>query len=104
MHDYHFEETDIGKVFDLTIITRLFGLMRPYLKFLIVAVMFLIVAAGVEILYPYVTKIAIDDYIIKNGRKVTSLSPMTGFVEIDDTVYFATQKALEKIDAGLLRQ
>jgi ATP-binding cassette subfamily B multidrug efflux pump len=104
MNDYYTEEMKIGKVLDLEIIGRLFKFMKPYVKYLIMASIFLIIAAGVEIIYPYVTKIAIDDYIIKNGKKITTAKEHKDFIRVDDTTYFATQKVLEKVDAALLRQ
>ncbi|HEC79480.1 MAG TPA: ABC transporter ATP-binding protein, partial [candidate division WOR-3 bacterium] len=104
MHHHHYGEAEVGKVFDWKIVTRLFKLMRPYLKYLLAATFFLIIAAGVEMSYPYITKIAIDDYIIKNGRKVTGVHGQSGFIKIDDDSYFASQKDLERVDMGVLRR
>lgn len=101
-HLGHFEEADIGKVFDLKVVLRLFQFMRPYLKYLIAATVFLIVAAGVEIIYPYITKIAIDDYIIKSGKKITDVPAQEGLIKIGENQFFAPQ--LNKIDVGLLRK
>ena len=63
MYGDHQEEQDIGKVFDFNIIKRLFGIIKPYLKYLIIASGFLVIAAGVEVLYPYIVKIAIDELL-----------------------------------------
>ena len=104
MQDYYSEEKEIGKVFDLKILTRLFQFMKPYIRYVLFAAIFLIVAAVVEILYPYITKIAIDDYIIKNGRKVIHIKPHADFIVLDDTTCFASQKTLEKVDARLHHQ
>lgn len=103
MHDYY-EEQQIGKVFDLKIIARLVAIMKPYLKYLVLASFFLVIAAGVEILYPLVTKIAIDDYIIKNGRKLYNVEPQDGFVKVNDTTFFASQVTLQDVDTRSLRQ
>lgn len=103
MNHFSHEEPTVGKVFDVRIVARLFVFMKPYLRYLVLAVLFLICAAGVEILYPYITKVAIDDHIIKNGRKVTDEGNAYSFVQIDDTHYFATQQELEKVDAHTLR-
>ncbi len=97
-------EAEIGKVFDLKIVARLFEFIRPYLKYLIGATVFLIVAAGVEILYPYITKIAIDDYIIKSGRKIVGVENQENLLPIGRDTYFIDQKALKKIDVGKLRR
>jgi ATP-binding cassette subfamily B multidrug efflux pump len=104
MHFHHREEAEIGKVFDWRITKRLFGFIKPFLKYLIIASCFLVIAAGVEILYPYMIKVAIDDYIVKSGRKIYGIDEVEGFAKIDKDTYFATQKQLEKIDAALLRQ
>lgn len=104
MHDHYPEEQTIGRVFDLKLISRLFGFMRPYSKYLGFAAVFLVVAAGVEIVYPYITKHAIDEYIIKNGKKVRHIDSTYGFYRIDDTTFFAPQAQLQKVDARLLKQ
>lgn len=103
MNHFSHEEPTIGKVFDARIVARLFVFMKPYLRYLVLAVLFLVCAAGVEILYPYITKVAIDDHIIKNGRKVADEGDAYGFIPIDDTHSFATQQELEKVDAHTLR-
>lgn len=104
MHNHFAEEQEIGKVFDAKIIARLFVFMKPYVGYLLFAILFLICAAGVEIVYPYITKIAVDDYIIKNGRKVSKTDGSVGFITIDATHSFATQRALETVDAQILRR
>ncbi len=103
MYDNYQEEQDIGKVFDFHIIKRLFGFMKPYLKYLIIASAFLVIAAGVEILYPYMVKIAIDDYIIKSGRKVSDTDAGQDLVEIAENTFFITQVQLEEMNVVLLR-
>jgi ATP-binding cassette subfamily B multidrug efflux pump len=104
MHPFHHEEQDIGKVFDWGIIKRLLKLIKPYLKYLIIASGFLVIAAGVEILYPYMIKVAIDDYIVKSGRKIYDIDKLGEVLNIGGDTYFATQEQLEEIDAGLLRR
>ncbi|MGB3479716.1 MAG: ABC transporter ATP-binding protein [bacterium] len=103
MYDNYQEEQNIGKVFDFHIIKRLFGFMKPYLKYLVIASVFLVIAAGVEILYPYVVKIAIDDYIIKSGRKVSDTDAGQDLVEIAENTFFVTQAQLEEMNVVLLR-
>lgn len=104
MHFHHHEEQEIGKVFDWRIIKRLFGFIKPYFKYLVIASVFLVIAAGVEILYPFMIKLAIDDYIVKNGRKITDIDEDGTFIKLDEATYFATQKDLESVDAALLKQ
>ncbi|UCC11917.1 MAG: ABC transporter ATP-binding protein [candidate division WOR-3 bacterium] len=104
MHRHHeHDEHEVGKVIDLNILVRLFGFMKPYLKYLVLAAVLLVFAAGAELIYPYLTKVAIDEYIIKTGKKVTNVSPVEGFIPLDDTTYFALQSVLEGIDAQKLK-
>lgn len=104
MHHHHsYGEHDVGKVIDLKILIRLFGFMRPYLKYLVVAAVLLVFAAGAELLYPYLTKVAIDEYIVKTGKKVMNVKPDAGFIPLDDTTYFVYQRVFEKTDARALK-
>lgn len=97
------EEKDIGKVFDRRIAARLFRLMRPFMKYLIGSAVFLVIAASVELSYPYLIKMSIDNYIVKGGRIVAdSIGP--GYVRLSDTSFFATQIMLSRTDPGLLRR
>lgn len=104
MHDFDHDEQIVGKVFDLKLIGRLFSYMRPYMRYLWFAALFLVIAAGVEILYPYIMKHAIDDFIVKNGKKLVHVDSIGHFYTIDDTTLFAPQTALQKIDARILKQ
>jgi len=97
------EEKDIGKVFDRRIAARLFRLMRPFMKYLIGSAAFLVIAASVELSYPYLIKMSIDNYIVKGGRIVAdSIGP--GYVRLSDTSFFATQIMLSQTDPGRLRR
>jgi ABC-type multidrug transport system fused ATPase/permease subunit len=77
--------------------------MRPFLKYLAGSAVFLIIAAAVELAYPFLIKTTIDNYIIKGGKIVEdSLGP--GYLRLADNRYFATQAALSKTDPALLRR
>jgi ATP-binding cassette subfamily B multidrug efflux pump len=101
-HNTH-DEHEVGKVIDLKILLRLFGFMKPFLKYLLLAAVLLVFAAGAELVYPYLTKVAIDEHIVKTGKKVTNVSPAEGFIPLDDTTYFAFQNVLQKTDARILK-
>ncbi len=99
----HGEEQALGKVFDRRIVSRLFTYMRPFLKYLAISAVFLIVAASVELSFPFLTKTAIDRFIVKNGRKSTErLNPE--FINLGQGEYFAPQVVLSRTDPGLLRR
>ena len=97
------EEIELGKIFDIRLIRRFYQFMRPYLIYIIGSMIFLIFAITVELSFPYLTKITIDSYIVKTGRKV--------FVDTDKAraqlrqgEFFFTQNQLEKLDPRILRQ
>lgn len=53
-----------GKIYDHDLFMRLLRYGRPYRWRIVLAVAMIVVAAGVETLGPYLTKIAVDTYII----------------------------------------
>ena len=101
MNSFHVEDKDLGKIFDRRIISRLYQFVKPYLKYVAIAASFLIIAAGAELVFPYMMKIAIDQYIIKSGRMVAERITVNS-VEAGSGKYFVTQEVLAKIDPGLL--
>ncbi|MFH1502549.1 MAG: ABC transporter ATP-binding protein [Candidatus Eisenbacteria bacterium] len=68
-HDYHDEET-LGKPYDSRLVRRLLGYVRPYRRYVAVAVVILVFVAGAELTLPYITRLAIDDYIVATSRVV----------------------------------
>jgi ATP-binding cassette subfamily B protein/subfamily B ATP-binding cassette protein MsbA len=103
MNGHSADEKEIGKVFDRKIAARLIRYMRPFLKYLAFSAVFLIIAAAVELSYPFLIKTSIDNYIVKSGRKATGqLSP--GFIPLKEDRWFATQSILGKTDPAILRR
>ncbi|MCB2198027.1 ABC transporter ATP-binding protein/permease [bacterium] len=64
MHSIH-EEEALGKVFEPQIIRRIASYLKPYRWQVAVSIVLLLATAGLEQLSPYLTKVAIDDYINK---------------------------------------
>ncbi len=103
MHEFHTEEKDLGRVFDRKIISRLIQLIRPYLRYLIISFILLIVAALVELVFPNIMRFTIDRYITKTGyklqvqydRKLPQLTPV---------VHFITQSQLAKVSPDLVHK
>lgn len=62
-NDYNSEEEILGKAYDSKLMKRLLGYIKPYKKYVIFAIFLNIVVAALGPLRPYLTKIAIDDYI-----------------------------------------
>jgi ATP-binding cassette, subfamily B, multidrug efflux pump len=61
--DPHGEDEILGKAYDARLMRRILRYLQPYWKLLAVALTFLILHTGTELLRPYITKIAIDRYI-----------------------------------------
>lgn len=82
--DYHDEEI-LGKPYDARLVRRLLTYVRPYVRYVAVAVVILVFVAAFELALPYITKLAIDDYIVATARMVElPVEPSafdTGFVE-----------------------
>ena len=82
------EEDVLGKAYDSRLMKRLLGYLRPYRAQVLVALAAIILKAGVDVLGPYLTKVAIDKYLA--NRTVThswldrylSSQPMTGIAQI----------------------
>ena len=62
----HTEDIIIGKAYDTRLIKRLWGFITPYLKFFYISMFFLTMVTLLDLLPPYITKVAIDDFIAKN--------------------------------------
>lgn len=60
MHD----DEILGKAYDANLMRRLLTYLKPYRRFVIAAIVLNIIFAAMGPLRPYLTKIAIDDYII----------------------------------------
>ena len=61
------EETVLGKAYDARIVKRLWRYVQPYRRLVVLSVAVLFVIAGVQLVQPYLIKIAIDDSI-REGR------------------------------------
>jgi len=66
------EEEKRGKAtYDIKVIKWLFDFAQPYRRFFAFSLVFMIITAGLELLVPYVTKIAVDSYIFPSWREAT---------------------------------
>lgn len=59
---YH-EEEKLGKAYDHRLMRRLLRYLRPYQVTVVISVALLLVIAGLQLVGPYLTKVAIDRYI-----------------------------------------
>jgi ATP-binding cassette subfamily B protein len=134
MHpDYgYFEETQLGKAYDVKLLKRLLPFVQPY-KLLILWSIFLVIGiTALDLALPYVTKVAIDRYIVpqatdaagtftrdnetrkrflkadlKNSRQRDIVKKYSALFEIEGQsafISFDQLARLEKSDLKLLRQ
>jgi len=66
MSDYKSEDEVLGKAYDARLMRRLLGYVKPYKHFVIFAILLNIFVAALGPIRPYLTKIAIDDYIVNS--------------------------------------
>lgn len=68
---------DLGKIHDIRIVKRLAKYIKPYKFIITIAVLFSLLHTGVYLLLPWLTKIAIDDYILLSNpqglKKIVSI-------------------------------
>lgn len=57
----------LGKAYDSKLMKRLLGYVKPYKKYVVAAIFMNVVVAALGPLRPYLTKIAIDDYIVNDN-------------------------------------
>ena len=63
--DYgYFEETKLGKPYDLKLLKRIYPFTRPYRLLLFGSIGLVLMITALDLALPYVTKIAIDRYIV----------------------------------------
>jgi ATP-binding cassette, subfamily B, multidrug efflux pump len=82
------EEEVLGKAYDGRLMRRLLTYLRPYKWHVVVALAAIILKSVLDVLGPYLTKIAIDKYLAKSSNSHSwigdrlSSSPLTGIAQI----------------------
>src|SRR5512136_113809 len=66
----YMEEGKLGKPYDLKLMARLGGFLRPYWRLMALSLLFVLIMAGLDLVIPYLTKEAIDRYIVVAAREV----------------------------------
>jgi ATP-binding cassette subfamily B multidrug efflux pump len=67
LRDYgYFEEDQLGKPYDLRLFRRLFPYVRPYSLLFLVAIGLVTAITVLDLALPYLTKVAIDRYIVQD--------------------------------------
>ncbi|MGB9628734.1 MAG: ABC transporter ATP-binding protein [Thermodesulfobacteriota bacterium] len=60
----------MGKPYDLKLMVRLGRFLRPYWALMSLSLLFILIIAGLELLIPYLTKEAIDRYLLSSAREI----------------------------------
>ena len=83
------EEEVLGKAYDGRLMRRLLTYIRPYKSEVLIALVFLLVNAALQVVGPLLTKLAIDRYLSPSGRPMRtpldaylSSSPWIGLAQI----------------------
>jgi ATP-binding cassette subfamily B protein len=88
------EEDVLGKAYDSRLMKRLLGYLRPYRLQVLIALVAIILKAVVDVLGPYLTKVAVDKYLANRTEahsvfdRFLSARPLTGIAQIA-ALYFA---------------
>ena len=66
----YIEESHLHPTYDCKLMVRLAKYLKPYWLQLTLSVLLVFIINGVELALPYLTKVAIDDYILVTARKI----------------------------------
>ena len=92
-NDYKKDEEILGKAYDSKLMKRLLSYAKPYRKYIFIAIIMNIVVAALGPVRPYLTKIAVDDYIANsdyNGLLIISLILLATLLFQSVVQYFLT--------------
>jgi len=82
------EEEVLGKAYDSRLMRRIMTYLRPYTWQVVIALVAIVLKAGADVLGPYLTKVAVDRYLVKAAGthsffdSILSNKPLTGIGEI----------------------
>ncbi|MCS7053526.1 MAG: ABC transporter ATP-binding protein/permease [Ignavibacterium sp.] len=93
MSDNRQDDEILGKAYDAKLMKRLLSYVKPYRKYVFFAILLNIFVAALGPLRPYLTKIAIDDYIAKSdyyGLMIISIALLFSLILQAVIQYFLT--------------
>jgi ATP-binding cassette subfamily B multidrug efflux pump len=80
-HDYHEEEV-LGKAYDARLMKRLLAFFKPHWHRVVLSVILVLFTAAIALIGPYLTKIAIDDFITKGDLRGLSFVATLFFLSL----------------------
>jgi ATP-binding cassette subfamily B multidrug efflux pump len=114
MHGPSWGDGDVidGKAYDSTLVRRLLSFVRPHVRLVLLAMFFMAVTTGVDLMVPYVSKIGIDRYLARLYQlceapapgcdSLMALVPREGdFIRVTPTEVLVRKAALEKLDPAV---
>jgi ATP-binding cassette subfamily B multidrug efflux pump len=97
-HGSFHEEAALGNIYDIRLIKRLLELLKPYWLMTAVSLIVLLAVTGLELVLPYLTKEAIDNYITVSGRKAVLPRPVAGTLPLEGDTVLLDASRLSKDD------
>lgn len=103
------EEKNYGKAYDPKLMKRLLGYAKPYWKLLLFALVLLLIITGLELLNPYLLKVAIDDKINVLDKPMFELEETSNIegVNFDSKKYIRkdelSESQVEKLEGNNLK-
>ena len=77
--DYgYFEEKKLGKPYDVKLLKRLYPFTRPYRLLLFGSIGLVLLITVLDLALPYVTKVAIDRYIVPQMDRQSAVDKKSG--------------------------
>ncbi|MCP4680971.1 MAG: ABC transporter ATP-binding protein, partial [Desulfobacterales bacterium] len=67
---YHFNEETIDKQYDIKLLARFLPFVKPYKLFFLWSILLVVIMTLLDLSLPYVTKIAIDQYIVPHTEAI----------------------------------
>ncbi len=91
----HWEEEQLGKAFDLRLLRRLLRYARPYWKLFLFALLLSGGISVIELVLPYITKIAVDEVLVPSWVEVRAEPPAeVAAISLGDGRYLVRDKDL----------
>ena len=93
----YFEEKELGKPYDVKLLKRLYPYTGPYKLLLLCSIILIVFITLLDLSLPYVTKIAIDRYIVPQKESAVNKSPDPAENKIRYLKVDITDSAIEAI-------
>jgi ATP-binding cassette, subfamily B, multidrug efflux pump len=109
-HDYgYMEESPHRQIYDLRLIRRLLTYARPYSAVLALTALLIVAATATDLVFPYLTKIAVDRYIIVSANRVNLVEARNPEIRTliethKDSWQYSGQPGIYFINADILKK